>query len=179
MRSSRPPNRLRLVTSRVPRTPPAPPGPTRPAGCLLVSYRPLAQLCGRQVWSLRSRSPAVLVVLGRWLCARLDARHCSGSQGLAKEAEEPIQVKGENDACKLADHEERRGAGSLCPRSLAQLTDIPFFNMDEETSDATIQSESPSNSRRTRVRIELGSYLLPSCSRRPPGCPSPRLRGIL
>ena len=49
-----------------------------------------------------------------------------------------------NDACKLADHEERRGAGSLCPRSLAQLTDIPFFfSMDEETSDATIQSESP------------------------------------
>ena len=49
-----------------------------------------------------------------------------------------------NDACKLADHEERRGAGSLCPRSLTQLTDIPFFlSMDEETSDATIQSESP------------------------------------
>ena len=70
----------------------------------------------------------------------------SGSQSLAKEAEEPIQVKGENDACKLADHEERRGAGSLCPRSLAQLTDIPFFNMDEETSDATIQSESPGSS---------------------------------
>ena len=49
-----------------------------------------------------------------------------------------------SDACKLADHEERRGAGSLCPRSLAQLTDIPFFfSMDEEPSDATIQSESP------------------------------------
>ena len=48
-----------------------------------------------------------------------------------------------SDDCKLADHEEGRG-GSLCPRSLAQLTDIPFFlSMDEETSDATIQSESP------------------------------------
>ena len=47
---------------------------------------------------------------------------------------------------KLADHEEGRGAGagSLCPRSLAQLTDIPFFfSVDEETSAATIQSESP------------------------------------
>ena len=31
-----------------------------------------------------------------------------------------------SDDCKLADHEEGRG-GSLCPRSLAQLTDIPFF----------------------------------------------------
>ena len=51
-----------------------------------------------------------------------------------------ISVK--SDDCKLADHEE--GRGSLCPRSLTQLTDIPFFlSMDEETSDATIQSESP------------------------------------
>jgi len=49
-----------------------------------------------------------------------------------------------SDDCKLADHEEGRAASSLCPRSLAQLTDIPFFfSMDEETSDATIQSESP------------------------------------
>ena len=49
-----------------------------------------------------------------------------------------------SDDCKLADHEEGRGAGSLCPRNLTQLTDIPFFfSMDEETSAATIQSESP------------------------------------
>ena len=51
--------------------------------------------------------------------------------------------KVKSDDCKLADH-EGRGAGSLCPRSLTQLTDIPFFfSMDEETSAATIQSESP------------------------------------
>ncbi len=43
--------------------------------------------------------------------------------GLAREAEELVK----SDDCKLADHEEGRAASSLCPRSLALLTDITFF----------------------------------------------------